>query len=236
MKAYSFSLLFLMLGIVAFSQNLTGRQLLDKAIAYHDPNGNWNTFNDTLLITMESLDSPDRESKIVINLPGDYFYVKAVRDTISTEYILDKGKCSIKFGGKSDFDEATAKAHRLSCERANMYKNYYTYLYGLPMKLRDEGTIIHDTVEMKTFMGKRYLVLKVTYEENVGGDTWYFYFNPENYAMEVYQFFHDEAKNDGEYIILTEEESIKGIKMPKNRAWYYNSNGKYLGTDILRSN
>jgi hypothetical protein len=88
---------------------------------------------------------------------------------------------------------------------------------------------------MKTFMGKRYLVLKVTYEDPVGGDTWYFYFNPENYAMEVYQFFHDEAKNDGEYIILTEEESIKGIKMPKNRAWYYNSDDKYLGTDILRS-
>ena len=161
--------------------------------------------------------------------------MKAVRDTISTEYTLDKGKCGIKFGGKSDFDEATAKAHRLSCERANMYKNYYTYLYGLPMKLRDEGTIIHDTVEMKTFMGKRYLVLKVTYEDPVGGDTWYFYFNPENYAMEVYQFFHDEAKNDGEYIILTEEETVNDIKMPKNRAWYYNSDDKYLGTDILRS-
>jgi len=189
MKAYSFSLLFLLLNLVAFSQNLTGPQLLDKAIEYHDPNGNWNTFNDTLLVTMETPDSPDRNSKIVINLPGDYFYMKAVRDTISTEYTLDKGKCSIKFNGKSDFDEATAKTHRLSCERANMYKNYYTYLYGLPMKLKDEGTIIHDTVGHKTFKGKNYLVLKVTYEEAVGGDTWYFYFNPENYAMEIYRFF-----------------------------------------------
>ena len=132
MKAYSFSLLFLMLSNVAISQNSTGPQLLDKAIAYHDPNGNWNTFNDTLLITMESLNSPDRESKIVIDLPGDYFYVKAVRAPITTEYILDKGKCSIKFRGNSDFDEATAKTHRLSCQRANMYKNYYRSGPGRP--------------------------------------------------------------------------------------------------------
>ena len=51
--------------------------------------------------------------------------------------------------------------------------------------------------------------------------------------MEVYQFFHDEAKNDGEYILLSEEIIINNIKMPKERAWYTNGKEKYLGTDIL---
>ena len=55
------------------------------------------------------------------------------------------------------------------------------------------------------------------------------------YAMEVYQFFKDESKNDGEYILLTGLEEINGIKMPKNRAWYYNNNDGYLGTDYLSS-
>ncbi len=114
-----------------------------------------------------------------------------------------------------------------------MYKNYYTYLYGLPMKLKDPGTIIDDKVERKVFHGKEYLVLKVTYTEDVGKDIWYFYFNPKTYAMEVYQFFHDEAENDGEYILLTEEKSINDIIMPKNRAWYTNKENKLLGTDIL---
>jgi len=214
---------------------LTGKQLLDKAMAYHDPNNNWINFNGKLFVTMETPESPNRESEIAINLPDDYFSVEAIRDTISTKYTLDKGNCTIKFNGKSDFDEATAKTHRLSCERANMYKNYYTYLYGLPMKLKDSGTIIDNKVERKTFKGNEYLTLKVTYDEAVGSDTWYFYFNPETYAMEVYQFFHDETKNDGEYILLTEEEIVDAIKMPKNRAWYYNSDDKYLGTDILKT-
>ena len=53
--------------------------------------------------------------------------------------------------------------------------------------------------------------------------------------MEIYQFYKDETKMDGEYIILSELETINGIKMPKKRAWYYNKNQQYLGTDILKS-
>ena len=75
--------------------------------------------------------------------------------------------------------------------------------------------------------------MKVTYKKEVGNDIWYFYFDPSTYAMEVYQFFHDESKNDGEYILLSGMETINGIKMPKNRAWYYNKDDKYLATDVL---
>ena len=100
------------------------------------------------------------------------------------------------------------------------------------MKLKDEGTIIHQKTTTKTFKGKEYLVLKVTYSEEVGKDIWYFYFDPKTYAMEVYQFFK-EKKESGEYILLTGLETIHDIKMPKERAWYYNKNDGYLGTDVL---
>jgi hypothetical protein len=112
-------------------------------------------------------------------------------------------------------------------------KNYYTYLYGLPMKLKDPGTLIDPKVERRSFKGKEYLVLKVKYEEGVGKDIWYFYFDPKSYALKVYQFYHDETKNDGEYILLSGIESAIGIKMPKTRAWYLNKDNKYLGTDVL---
>lgn len=84
-------------------------------------------------------------------------------------------------------------------------------------------------------MGDNYYVLKVTYDEQVGKDVWYFYFDTKTYQMMYYQFYHDEEKLDGEYIALDGIEIIKGIKMPKNRAWYYNKNQQYLGTDILKS-
>jgi predicted membrane-bound dolichyl-phosphate-mannose-protein mannosyltransferase len=114
-----------------------------------------------------------------------------------------------------------------------MYKDYFTYLYGLPMKLRDPGTLIDPKVVQKTKNGTDYWVLKVTYEPEVGSDTWYFYFDQSSYALKQYQFFHEESKNDGEYIILEDEINIAGIKMPKNRSWYYNSDDTFLGKDIL---
>ncbi|NVJ89580.1 MAG: hypothetical protein HWD82_09095 [Flavobacteriaceae bacterium] len=228
----SITLLILFITFSICSQNLTGEQLLEKAIQFHDPNNNWPTFQGTLNITMKSPNRSPRKSIIQINLPKQYFSVKATRDSITTNFIVDKEKYSFQLNGKNPTEEEQKK-YNLNKDRANLYKNYYTYLYGLPMKLKDNGTIIHDKVELKNFKGKQYLVLKVTYPKDIGKDTWYFYFNPKTYAMEVYQFFKDESKKDGEYILLSDLETISGVIMPKNRAWYYNKNNGYLGTDFL---
>lgn len=219
---------------ISFSQTITGPELLEKAIKYHDPNGKWETFKGTLHITMETPKKSKRDSEIKIDLPNQYFYVKATQGKNTTEYTVDKEKCSITFNGDSNPSEEIKKKNSLSCDRANLYKNYYSYLYGLPMKLKDPGTIIDKQVNLDKFKGKEYLVLKVTYEKEVGKDTWYFYFDPETYALEVYQFYHDEEKNDGEYILLSGLETINGIKIPKKRDWYYNKNEQYLGTDLLK--
>ena len=227
-------LLFLFFSTWFSYAQMTGSQLLDKAIQYHDPNGAWETFQGTLFVTMETPNRPNRHSEIKINLPQQYFYVKAAQGKHVTEYAIHKGDCSIAFNGDTNPSEAVKKEHSVSCDRANLYKNYYTYLYGLPMKLKDEGTIVHEEVNRDKFKGKEYLVLKVTYDEQIGKDTWYFYFDPETYAMEVYQFFKDESKMDGEFILLSETEIINGIKMPKKRDWYYNKNEQFLGTDTLK--
>jgi len=226
------TLLALFITISSFSQSITGNELLEKAIQFHDPNGNWNTFKGDFFVTMETPNNGVRKSKITIDLPNQYFSVLAKKDTISTAFIVDKENCSFSLNGKQNLSADKKKKYSLNCERANLYKNYYTYLYGLPMKLKDEGTIIHQEVATKTFKGKEYLVLKVTYKQNIGKDTWYFYFNPKTFAMEVYQFFKD-TKDSGEYILLSGLETINAIKMPKVRTWYYNKDNNYLGTDIL---
>ena len=227
------TLLIIFLAFKGYSQEITGKQLLKKAIQYHDPNRTWDSFKGALFVTMETPKSPKRVSEIKIDLPNQFFSVKAKSGKNVTEYIVEEDNIQMLFNGDKNLSDEVLKKNNLNKERATMYQNYYTYLYGLPMKLKDEGTIIHNKVERKTFKGKQYLVLKATYKKEVGKDTWYFYFNPKTFAMEVYQFFHDESKNDGEYILLTEEETIKGVKMPKNRAWFMNKEDTYLGTDVL---
>lgn len=233
MTKHLFTLLFLTGISIVSAQELSGIELLNKAIDYHDPSGSWTSFKGQLGITMSTPDGKKRKSEIIVNLPKEYFQVTSTKEGMTLKQTLDKGECELMLNGSSTISEEDKKKHRLTCERANMYKSYYTYLYGLPMKLKDPGTIIDSKTEKKTFKGKEYLILKATYEKEVGEDIWYFYFDPKTYAMEVYQFFHDESKNDGEYILLTGEEEVSGIKMPKTRAWYYNKDDKYLGTDVL---
>jgi hypothetical protein len=77
-------------------------------------------------------------------------------------------------------------------------------------------------------------VLKVTYDPEKGSDTWYFYFDPKTYALAAYQFYHDPAKNDGEYILLEGEAEVGSMRLPKRRSWFTNKEDRFLGTDLLR--
>jgi len=81
--------------------------------------------------------------------------------------------------------------------------------------------------------GKECLSIRVTYEEAVGEDIWHFYFDKNSYALIGYRFYHEEEKNDGEYITLDGETMVQGIKIPQNRHWYYNKDDKFLGADFL---
>ncbi len=221
------------LGFSVRAQELTGSALLEKSIQYHDPNGNWNSFKGVLTVTMATPNSSDRTTKLKIDFPAQFFSSTVQKDGNTMISTLDKGGCTLLLNGSAEIPKAALDSLRMSCDRAKMMRDYYTYLYGLPMKLKDEGTNIHQNVQKKTFKGKDYLVLKVDYNESVGKDTWYFYFDPETYALEVYQFYHDESKKDGEYILLTDAIEVNAIKMPKTRAWYYNKDDGYLGTDTL---
>ena len=212
------------------AQTLSGTELLDKAIAYHDPEGKWEQFAGEFQIVLEMPDKPDRISTITLDLPKEYFNLSTSQDGKTSFREITANQCRFS---KEDGTVVETTVSDTQCERGVLFKNYYTYLYGLPMKLKDPGGHIDPRAEYKVFKGKEYLVLRVTYDEAVGTDIWQFYFDPETYAMEVYQFFKGADESTGEYILLTGEAEVNGVKMPKDRAWYYNKDDGYLGTDIL---
>jgi hypothetical protein len=76
------------------------------------------------------------------------------------------------------------KKYGLNFEFAKMYKSYY--LYSLPMKLKDEGTIIDQKAGKTTFKSKEYTALKAICFREVRIDVYRFYFEPKMYEMEVY--------------------------------------------------
>ena len=228
-----FSILLFMVSSVS-SQSLTGSILLDKSIQYHDPNSNWNSFKGTLSI--EQLDTNKIKKGLreaILDLPKSYFKFtqKTGEDNVIRQVTGEE--CYHSYNGSTTIPEEINKKYRLTCERAKMYRNYYSYLYGLPMKLKDPGTHIDTEVKEDDFQGESCFSIRVTYDKEVGGDIWYFYFDKKSSRMIGYRFYHDESINDGEYITLEGEIEIEGIKMPKDRYWYMNVDDRFLGADLL---
>ncbi len=186
-----------------------GEQLLEKTIAYHDPQNNW--------------------AKLKAHL-----YLSST-DTAGKEIIkgLSSGKEFYLINGKTEISEEDRKKYELTLEGVKWVQSFYGYLYGLPMKLRDKGAIISDTVSNEVFNGKTYQTLKVTYEPGMGKEVWTFFLDPKTAAMEAYRFMFSPGSDEGEYILLDETLTVEEMKIPKVRKWHLVKGNKYLGTDNL---
>ncbi len=215
---------------------LPAKELLDRSIAYHDPQGIWMKSSHRLLLSETRPNGTVRKTTIVIdNREGSFRMTRSVTDGPDTEIYVKGDTVEAKLMGSTEFSSEAAEENRLTPEAAIRTRNYYLYLYGLPMKLLDPGTRLDPKTRRASFLGKDVLELKVTYDEDVGKDTWYFYFEPKTTSLVGYRFYHDEEKNDGEYITLEEEIRSGEIRLPRIRKWYTNDENKHLGTDKIES-
>ncbi|WP_051287304.1 DUF6503 family protein [Algoriphagus mannitolivorans] len=192
---------------------LSGKEMIENSIAYHDPEGKWKNLEASFVI-QDSLPAGrdsryyqftlnNKEGKFTYQIEGLHYQV--INDSLEI------------FEGE------------IEKERALRMRNYYCYLWGLPMKLMDKGTRIEDSVREEVLEGKSYRVVRVPYEK----DIWYFYLNPDNYRMEAYKFYQDEPNQKGEIIYLQGEKEFAGMKIPQNRTWYRTETPEFLGTDML---
>lgn len=210
-----------------------GQKLLDKSIAYHDPEGNWSGLKAHLYL--RSTDTAGKENPFELEIDNTAGYFSHITRQDGKEIVkgLSGGKEFYLIDGKSDISEEDRKKYELTPEGVKWVHSFYGYLYGLPMKLKDKGAIVSDTVSTEAFHGKTYQTLKVTYEPGMGKEVWTFFLDPKTAAMEAYRFMFAPGSDEGEYILLNETLAVEGIKIPKVRKWYLVKGNQYLGTDNL---
>lgn len=206
--------------------------LIERSIAYHDPDGKWDTASIELEIA-ESRPEAETRTTAIRMAPGSGAMVVR-RQTGDGEVAFEMTGETIRsrsVDGDDAMEEEALAERGLDAERVRFLRNYYLFLWGLPMKLRDPGTIVAPEPEAATFDGQEALAVRVTYDPEVGGDTWYFYIDPESARLIGYRFYHDEAANDGEYIHLSGEIEHGGLRLPARRAWFMHQDDEFLGED-----
>ena len=232
MRYLSILLSVYLISFTAFGQT-TGQELVEASINYHDPENNWMESTMVLGFLDTRPEKEDRPASVFLdNKSGTVCITRTVGGKLVTRHIVNN-ECSYDLDGNPNLSESQLEEYSLNEERSLMLRNYYLYLWGLPMKLKDPGTLIDSKIYKKTFNGLEANVARVTYEDGVGSDIWYFYFEPESNKMIGYQFFHDEEKGDGEFIKLNGIKEINGMQIPAQRGWYTNPDSTLLGTDKL---
>jgi hypothetical protein len=213
----------------------SAEELLAQAISWHDPEGQWagGAWHLTISEARPEATGEAPLTYVEIDNGRGRFSWSAQREGARLGGELQGERCVLTLDGSTEVAPADLEKHRLSCGRLRTIRNYYSYLWGLPMKLRDPGTRLDPVVQETSFEGRPVRALRVTYEAGVGSDTWYFYLDRERPALVGYRFFHDEAKGDGEYVVLDGEMADVGLRLPRQRAWYTNQERTHLGTDTL---
>lgn len=215
------------------SAQSTASEIIAKSIAYHDPDGLLNSGTLELNLSETRPNGSDRQTKVWINEAKEFYKIESKTDEAQTTMQQKKSTYKFKLNGKSKISDSDKIKFRLTKDRMNFMKNYYRYLWMLPNTLKDPGTKLPGGYSIVDFFGKTCIEIKVIYDPEVGSDTWYFYFNPQTYALEGYRFYHDESANDGEYILLEGATSFESATLPKSRKWYTHKEDKYLGEDTL---
>jgi hypothetical protein len=212
---------------------LTGTQLLDKCISFHDPKGNWPRLHQKFYFhAKEPQDTAIYEELFLDNRVSFFGHISRPDGKLIEKGILDTVYFS-RINGDTSMTQEDRKKYRLSKRAIASARNSYVFLYGLPMKLKDKGVKVYPDVKIDTFNNKKYYVLKADFERGKGNDTYYIFIDQKTFAMEGYKFNHNRKPNDGEFIICKGLINAQGIKIPQYRTWYSNESNEYIATDIV---
>jgi hypothetical protein len=215
----------------------TAKQLLDCSIAYHDPQGRWERGAFQITDQSRRPDGTGRPTVLRFDNARNRFEMdgwvdgRALRVVVENDTVLD-----LRVDGKANLTPEELRSYRLSPpEGILVRRNFYLYLWGLPMKLKDPGTRLDPKVRETNLQGTAVYELRVTYDERVGKDIWYFQLDRETCALVGHRFHHDESAGDGEHAVLSDEVSGQGLRLPRVRKWYKNKGNEFFITHTILS-
>ncbi|MBC6993229.1 DUF6503 family protein [Neolewinella lacunae] len=215
-------------------ESISPDSLLARSIRYHDPEKQWTAKAHLLQLAESRTDGTVRHTRLSLYPATADFDLYQVRGKDKVQLRFLNGTYSFSHQGRTDISDSTRASLHLDEARTLLLRDYYTYLWGLPMKLEDPGTLLQPTVHRVWYDGREMLEMEVHYTPETGKDIWFFLFDPVTYALAGYRFYHaKDGPGTGEYILLEGEATVNQMKLPARRHWYSTADRLYLGTDEI---
>lgn len=207
--------------------------VLDLAIAFHDPEGLWGS--GTFAFTIEEIRPGRAPSRSRLELANGERRFELETETGGRRLVLrvDGDDVTVRSDGEPVIDAAVLESLDATASEVRQLRDRYLFIYGLPMKLRDPGTLLASVARRTTFRGRGALELRVSYEPDVGSDRWSFFVDPLDYSLLGGRVEHAVRTVDDETIVFDGLVEIDGLRLPRTRRRTASLDGGELGTETI---
>jgi len=192
---------------------LSAEEILLRSIKSHDPHDNWKNLQKQFFFTLTRVDRVD-STTIALNNTNQIF-------THTSNHMTFKMKQNV----------CDSSVTKINCERQKWLKDYYSYLWGLPMRLKHDLNLLDKKVDTVNFNNTKTMRLKINYKK----DVWYYFISLNNFELVGVEFYFDKEEKKGERILFEVNKIINEIKIPNSRVWYNleNNDENFLAKELL---
>ena len=198
----------------------SGKEILKKSIAFHDPNSQWNNLQQKIIIQSNFVYPDSAFYSLSIGLDNPNKRVSYTNTSLAQRVDFTDTACKVVMGD-------------LTCDQAGWTKNFYHFILGLPMTLQYDEEIIDESVIKTTFHNIPCHRIAVDFEQ----EKWHFYFSEEDYHLVGFTFNKNFVAK-AEEILTDGLIEIDSIKLCKARSWWITTDSLapiYSGKDEISS-
>ena len=216
--------------------NLTGQQLWEKCISYHDPHGKWNTYEGIMHMVTVIGKNEVMEEVIEINKPENYYKCTWIDGEVKAVKGIKNSKSFFAINDDNNPSEELIKKYDLTEENVSFYKVHHTCHFGLPMELKISGMTVEDKVDVVEFDDRKCYKLsfigiseKATHEYYEG--RFILYVDMVTFAMRGIE--NEPTEYPKHYTILSREIEVNGIKIPHVKSTFRSEDDIHLWSSIF---
>ncbi|MFD2588682.1 DUF6503 family protein [Croceitalea marina] len=209
--------------------------ILNQVKEKYDVSGNWKNSEIKIHIQEPRVGNPKRYTRLVFNNTSGYFEMQRTKDIGAIKRIINiNGESKIFVDGKSVLSNEIKEKYALNKQKTEEHKNFYKILYGVPMSLTNELWNTIEPAQSGEYQGKEVYRIDLVLKENVISKNWTLIISKEMDKLLAIEFNHPEDGADGgEILRFFGEYEFNGVKIPRIRNWYSQSQNEYLGSDVI---
>lgn len=200
-------------------KNVTGQEILEQTIKYHDPNNMWNSYKGKLFEVTVFPSKYVVKETIEIDNENDFYLSTCFQDFGILKRGIEKGKSIFSLNDKPDIPDNIKNNWGISDEDIKIFSVEHHSHFGLPMVLKNSGMKLNKEVEIADFDGRKCYALKFIGDSDLVRNSFcegerVLYIDMNDYAM------RGEKNSNFIHAIFSGEIDINGIKVVHSKAFY----------------